>query len=62
MNDTEQFRHECESRHWLKFTGGKKRAVSELMERITKIRGKAAAEYLLAGMYAERDRQSGDGN
>lgn len=61
-DDSEQFRHECEARYWIKATGGKKSEVDALIERITKTRGKAAADYLLAGMRAERDKAKGDGN
>ena len=50
---SEQFRHECECRYWLDETGGNRALVEELMQRIEKKRGKAAATRLYRGMRDE---------
>lgn len=59
MDNSEQYRHECEARFWLSETGGNPALVDALMERITKKRGKAAAERLREGMRAEFVKQRG---
>ena len=51
--DIEQHRHECECRYWLDETGGNRALVEELMQRIEKKRGKAAATRLYRGMRDE---------
>lgn len=56
-NATEQHRAECEARHWLAITRGDPQAVSDLMERIAKRRGQAAADRLLYQMRREWTRQ-----
>lgn len=52
-DDSEQFRHECECKYWLDVTGGDKLEIENLMERITKKRGQAAADRLRQGMRDE---------
>jgi hypothetical protein len=51
------FRAECA--YWLDIAKGKQSGVDAVIERITKVRGKAAADKLLKGMEAERDRRKG---
>ena len=55
--DGEQHRHECECRYWLKDTSGKPAKVVEVIDRITRKRGKAAAARLHKGMREEFRRQ-----
>jgi len=47
---TEQHRHECEARFWLAETGGNADQVDGQMERITRRRGKEAADRMRAEM------------
>lgn len=58
MTDTssEAWRHECECRDWLRRGYTRKADVDALIERITKIRGREAAEKLRAGMRQEYAR------
>jgi len=49
-NDSEEWRRECEARYWLVKTGGEKRKVDALMERIVAKRGKAGSNLLMADM------------
>jgi hypothetical protein len=59
MHD-EQYRHECECRHWLSWTGGNKPMIDDLIARIAKQRGQAAADRLRDGMREEYRRQNAD--
>ena len=59
--DVEQHRHECECRYWLDETGGNRPLVKELIDRIEKKRGRAAANRLYQGMKDEwKRRQEND--
>lgn len=53
MKNGDQHRHEAECRYWLDETGGNRALVEELMQRIEKKRGKAAATRLYRGMRDE---------
>lgn len=57
MSSTEQYRAECEARHWLAITRGDPQAVADLMGRIVKRRGQAAADRLRDQMRLEWTRQ-----
>ena len=52
-SESEQHRHKCECRYWNSVTKGKRSAVDEVIERIAKKRGRAAADKLLDGMRKE---------
>ena len=45
-DETEQHRHECEARHWLRAGYTTAGRVAELVDRIAAKRGRAAAERL----------------
>lgn len=59
MDCSEQFRHECEIRYWLADTGGAPARVADVIERIRKRRGQAAADRVLKDMRATWAKQRG---
>ena len=50
---TEQYRLECEARHWIKRFGWRTLECDELLKRIAKIRGREAALKLFRAMQEE---------
>ena len=53
MDSSEQHRHECECRHWLRRGYTTRAKVDDLHARIAAKRGKAAADRLIQGMRDE---------
>jgi hypothetical protein len=53
-------RHECECRYWLRITKGNRKEVDDLMVRIARAQGQAAADRLRQGM-REMYRREKDG-
>ena len=46
MNDSEEYRRQCEAREWMRRTAGDPLRIKELLKRISQKRGKEAAEVL----------------
>jgi len=46
MNDSEEYRRQCEAREWMRRTDGEPLRIKELLKRIASKRGKEAAEVL----------------
>lgn len=59
-NAVENFRRQCEARHWLAEGYGSADRIGELMERIAKRRGQAAAEALRDEMRVQWKLRQGD--